>query len=438
MNYIILIMCLKIEEPKSKKVVGIQTTFDIEKFKSLDESDSDSKDNNKIIIGSEKKYIKKTDSEDIFVDENGVYHYVIPHCSHCGSTKVTKHDTNLTPIHLKDGTKEYVRVKRYNCKSCGKGSQVEFKDEFKKYSGLPAKLDKIIEELNSLRWISLNDKNKIIKSTLGLEISSEYIRKAQLITDELFWRNPNIIAPDYVNYDVQWIPVDSGWVYLHVLVDYTTKKIIAVELTKDEEKETTKKFFKKVFNVYPKVITTDLKPGYHELIKDELKIQHQECNIHFQKALNDKIKRELNKIKNRNQGNILLENPEISDSKLKEEINKIMEPISEEYSSYKKAVLKAFDFDDYAESRNYINELRIKAKKYPKAIRKYLSDSFFNGYQRLILYKHWDYKGKIPANNNLSETIIGWCASKYEKRKYRTELGFFNHILSRIINQGNI
>ena len=45
---------------------------------------------------------------------------------------------------MKDGTKEYVRVKRYNCKSCGKGSQVEFKDEFKKYSGLPAKLDKII------------------------------------------------------------------------------------------------------------------------------------------------------------------------------------------------------------------------------------------------------------------------------------------------------
>ena len=28
-----------------------------------------------------------------------------------------------------------------------------------------------------------------------------------------------------VSYDVQWIPVDKGWVYLHVLVDLDSKKI---------------------------------------------------------------------------------------------------------------------------------------------------------------------------------------------------------------------
>ena len=100
-------------------------------------------------------------------------------------------------------------------------------------------------------------------------VSHEYIRKAQLITNELFWRNKNIVAPDYVNYDVQWIPTDSGWSYFHMLTDNQTKKIIAVELTEDEEKETTKNFFKKVFRCYPKVMITDLKPGYHELIKDK-------------------------------------------------------------------------------------------------------------------------------------------------------------------------
>ena len=137
------------------------------------------------------------------------------------------------------------------------------------------------------------------------------IRKAQLITNELFWRNKNIVAPDYVNYDVQWIPTDSGWSYFHMLTDNQTKKIIAVELTEDEEKETTKNFFKKVFRCYPKVMITDLKPGYHELIKDELNIEHQGCKIHFKKALNRKIRKELNKIKNKIQGSILFEKPEI-------------------------------------------------------------------------------------------------------------------------------
>ena len=56
----------------------------------------------------------------------------------------------------------------------------------------------------------------------------------------------------------------------------------------------------------------------------------------------------------------------------------------------------------------------------------------------LILYEHRDYKDKISSNNNLAKSKIWWCYSKYEKRKYRTYLGFFNSVLSIIINQGNI
>ena len=91
---------------------------------------------------------------------------------------------------------------------------MEFKDEFKKYSGLPVELDKIIEKLNSLHWISLRDKNKILKITLGLSISHEYIRKAQLITDELFWRNENIAAPGLCKLRrTMDSHRDSGWSY---------------------------------------------------------------------------------------------------------------------------------------------------------------------------------------------------------------------------------
>ena len=121
-----------------------------------------------------------------------------------------------------------------------------------------------------------------------------------------------------------------------MMIDYRTKEIIAVELTEDEEKETTEEFFKKVFFVYPKVIITDLKPGYHELINDKMGIEHQECTIHFKKALNTKIRKELNKIKNKIQGSILLENKNIKESKLKNKLNDIMEPIIEKYWSYKR------------------------------------------------------------------------------------------------------
>ena len=435
-------MCLTKSEVISDKVGVVQTTFDVGDFKHPDrdsyKSKKDDSNQMKLIIGCEKVYDKKTDCDDIIVDENGVHHYIIPHCSHCGSTNVTKHDTNLTPIYLGDGTKRYVKVKRYNCKSCGKGSQVEFKKEFKKNSGLPSKLDNIIEKLNSLHWISLRDSVKIIKLILGLDISHEYVRKARLITNDLFWINTDITAPYYVNYDVQWIPTDSGWSYFHMMVDYRTKEIIAVELTEDEEKETTEEFFKKVFFVYPKVIITDLKPGYHELINDKMGIEHQECTIHFKKALNTKIRKELNKIKNKIQGSILLENKNIKESKLKNKLNDIMEPIIEKYWSYKDAVMKTFEFDDYEESSRYIENLRVESENYPEAIRNYLADAFFNKFHSLILFKHRDFKGKIPANNNLAESKIGWCSSKYEKRKFRTDLGFFNHVLSRIINHGNI
>ncbi len=114
-----------------------------------------------------------------------------------------------------------------------------------------------------------------------------------------------------------------------------------------------------------------------------------------------------------------------------------MKLISDEYWSYKDEVMKAFEIEDFNESIHYIQKLK-KVKMYPEAIYNYLHNYFFDIYRSLILYKYREYKGKIPSNNNLSESKIGWCASKSEKRKYQTDLGFFNHIVSRIIFSGDI
>ena len=429
-------MCLKIEEPMSNKVKRIQSTFDVGDFKHPDKDVKvkfkDNLHQIKLVEGENPFVDKKVESDAIYIDENGVYQYIIPHCSHCKSRNVTKHDTNLTPIYSKDGKKEHVRVKKYKCKNCGKGSQVEFDGEFNKYSGLPHDLTNKIEKINSLHWISLRDIVKIIKITLGISISKEYVRKAELITDKLYWSNEEYNNAKYVNYDCQWIPVDEGWMYLHVLIDNSNRKVISMELTHDEEKETIKSFFQKSWKVPPKVMITDSKVGYHELIKDELKIEHQECLIHFKKSLNRKIKKEINKIKNKIKGSILFKNPNITDYALDSQTEELMEPIYDEYWSYKDKIMKSFDFDTFEESSDYIQSLRNEVKNWPEAICKYVTDQFLNIYRRFILYKHDDFKGKIPSNNNLSETKIGWGASKSEKRKYRTGLAFFNHLVSRI------
>ena len=74
----------------------------------------------------------------------------------------------------------------------------------------------------------------------------------------------------------------------------------------------------------------------------------------------------------------LFENQEINNTQLEDEIDKIMEPIEEQYWSYKDEVMKAFDIDDFKESSNYIHKLRKKAESYPEAICKYLTNNFFN------------------------------------------------------------
>ena len=84
-------------------------------------------------------------------------------------------------------------------------------------------------------------------------------------------------------------------------------------------------FFQKSWKVPPKVMITDSKVGYHELIKDELKIEHQECLIHFKKSLNRKIKKEINKIKNKVKGSILFKNPNITDYTLDSQTEELME-----------------------------------------------------------------------------------------------------------------
>ena len=101
-------MNLIIKDVISENVVEVQSRLDVNDFEFPEKFDENGvKDNSppKVINESGKRVNNKIDSQKIFIDENGVYHYVVPHCSHCKSTNVTKHDTNWTPIYYNGGKK---------------------------------------------------------------------------------------------------------------------------------------------------------------------------------------------------------------------------------------------------------------------------------------------------------------------------------------------
>ena len=90
-------MNLIIMDVISENVVEVQSRLDVDDFEFPEKFDENGvKDNSppKVINESGKRVDKKTDSQKIFVDENSVYHYVVPHCSHCKSTNVTKKKKN--------------------------------------------------------------------------------------------------------------------------------------------------------------------------------------------------------------------------------------------------------------------------------------------------------------------------------------------------------
>ena len=429
-------MCLLIQDVKSEKVKFVQSKFEVGDFKHSERKVKSVKKDKTYESELMKPFVKRknteTYSEDIYVDEKGVYHYVVPHCSKCNSRNVIKHDTNDKDLEFEDGTKRKIKVKRYTCKNCGKGSQVEFKDEFEPYSRISSKVKTTVRKLNGLRHISLGNLKKILKITKGISVSREYIRKAQIMTNKLYWRNPSITTCNYVSFDVQWIPVDEGWNYLHVLTDIDKNEIVAIKLTKDEETNTSTNFVKEALRIgSAKAIVTDLKPGYLK-ISNELNMKHQLCSIHFRKAVSEKIRKILSRHKTIIKGNYLNENPDIPEEKLKKHVKEDMKEIIEEYNDYKKEIFEFYDKETYKEAQKCILKLKTKSRDYPEALRTYLDNEFFPIHSHFILYKHRDFKGKIPRTNNISEQKIHFCATQSEKKQYRTPLGFFNHVLSRI------
>lgn len=365
------------------------------------------------------------------VDENGVFSYSDPFCKHCHSHKVTKHGYNTRNLITKDGEDVIVKVQRYYCPVCGKYSQTEFKGEYENYCNFSNETKKRSIKVREISWYPFRKLKELYKFFCGIEISHETVRKAQIVTNNLYYLNEEIQPSGFYGYDVQWEHLDDGFHYRHLLFDLVNNAPVAELLAPDEELKTTYDFINKSLKPIERTgIVTDLKPGY-DTVMQKLGFKHQHCTYHLRLAVNQRIKKYLKEKDLELRLNTLKENERISKSKLDELVENKIKELKSEINIYKQLIFELFNQQTYDKALNYMDMLKQEFINFPEILQKFLEKDLFPEYKKYIWFLKKKYKGKLTRTDNDSEMYFHATLPKSEKKRFRTEQGIFNQIFNR-------
>ena len=277
------------------------------------------------------------------VDENGVFSYSDPFCKHCHSHKVTKHGYNTRDLINENGEHVIVKVQRYYCPVCGKYSQTEFNGEYENYCNFSNETKERSIKVHEISWYPFRKLKELYQFFCGIEISHETVRKAQIVTNSLYYLNKEIQPSGFYGYDVQWEPLDDGFHYRHLLFDLVNNAPVAELLAPDEELKTTYDFINKSLKpIDRKAIVTDLKPGYDSVMQ-KLGFKHQHGTYHLRLAVNERIRKHLKEKDLEFRVNELKENETISKSKLDEKVETKIEELKSEINIYKQLIFELFN-----------------------------------------------------------------------------------------------
>ena len=178
-----------------------------------------------------------------------------------------------------------VRVKRYLCKRCRLHYQVEFPDSYEKHCTYCVKFKELVRRHFRNGYISLRHLKKIIKSSLGINISHESIRQFLITTDSLYYRDDTFKPSGYYGFDSQWVKIEKEWRFRLALFDLVNNRPLAECIVDKENNEVIKDFIVKTLAPKDrKAIVTDNGSGY-EIIMSELKFKHQLCTFHLEKKI---------------------------------------------------------------------------------------------------------------------------------------------------------
>ena len=324
-----------------------------------------------------------------------------------------------------------VKVQRYYCPVCGKYSQTEFKGEYENYCNFSNETKKQSIKVREISWYPFRKLKELYKFFCGIEISHETVRKAQIVTNNLYYLNEEIQPSGFYGYDVQWEHLDDGFHYRHLLFDLVNNAPVAELLAPDEELKTTYDFINKSLKPIERTgIVTDLKPGY-DTVMQKLGFKHQYCTYHLRLAVNQRIKKYLKEKDLELRLNTLKENERISKSKLDELVENKIKELKSEINIYKQLIFELFNQQTYDKALNYMDMLKQEFINFPEILQKFLEKDLFPEYKKYIWFLKKEYKGKLTRTDNDSEMYFHATLPKSEKKRFRTEQGIFNQIFNR-------
>ena len=132
--------------------------------------------------------IRSIINEKYLVKEYGVIEERNPYCKHCNSRHFIRKGYNWKIICLEVGILIKVKIKRYMCKRCRLNYQTEFPDSYEKYCTFSIKFKELVRKNIKDGYMSLRPIKKLIKLSMGIDISYESIRKFLKTTDSLYYK----------------------------------------------------------------------------------------------------------------------------------------------------------------------------------------------------------------------------------------------------------
>lgn len=370
-------------------------------------------------------------NEDYMINSDGIIEYRKRRCSYCSSNHIHKKGYTETTIMLEQGIPLRVKVKRYCCRHCFKWSQTEFLGIFEKYSGWPNKLKKIIKKARGESWISLRKLKKLIKNSMGIDISHETIRKMLLVEGEYYYLNEDVKLSGYYSYDEQWEKVNGKWIYYYVLFDIINRVPVATYLSDSITNDQIRTFINKSIPFKDRVaIVTDLKPGY-DTVMSELGFVHQHCTFHFLQRVWDKIFKHIDKKLIDYKSMLNNSNEKLSNSQINKMVKKHKKELLKEMQSYVDTIKKLFEQKNLNDAFEYVTFLKVEISKFPDFLSGYLNKYFFPEYRKFLHFLEKDHIGKLDQYNNKIENFNKITMPRYEKKTYRTRRGLWSALMHK-------
>lgn len=163
----------------------------------------------------------------LYLDDNDVLCYEIAFCKHCGSLKVIRKDHNTRNVFNSCGELVELKLKRYECKSCGRKSQVELLGVFSPYAKIPDFVKESVGLSLHNDHKTLRQHSKDIKLYNNIPISHETARKSIFTNNSEAYKKWDFKISGHMAYDAQHLPQNNKTVYRLVLIDTITYLPIA-------------------------------------------------------------------------------------------------------------------------------------------------------------------------------------------------------------------